>query len=79
MDGHHFLSQLWCTAAQDRLDAGKQFLGRKWFGQIVVRSRFQAFNTVAFGAVGGQHDDRNLTATFTEPERTEEVNAGTSR
>src|SRR5947207_15758534 len=44
------------TAAQGA-DAGDQFLHGKWFGQIIIRAKLQARDTILDLGAGGEHQD----------------------
>ena len=41
-------------------DSGNQFLGVKWFDDIIIGAQFQTENFVKSFAFGRKHDDRNV-------------------
>ena len=47
-------------AAENRLDAGHQFLGIKGLDDIVIRAQLQPKNLIEDFALGGKHDDGRL-------------------
>jgi hypothetical protein len=46
--------------AQDGADAGDQFAGAEWLGQIIVRAQFQPDDTIGLAALGADEDDGNI-------------------
>jgi len=60
VDRDHVLGELRRAAAQHRLDARHQFLGRERLGDVVVRADFEAEHLVLLIPTRGQHDDRNV-------------------
>ena len=63
------------TTAQHRLDAGRQFARREWFGDVIVSADFQTAYLVDFFATRGQHDDGDSLAVFVRLEAAREVDA----
>ena len=54
------------NTAEDRLDPRFDFKNIEGFGHIIIRAVFKPEDLIHILTLGGQHDDRNITA-FTDP------------
>ena len=65
IDGDHewpetelIMRPIWWGPSHHSAHSGHEFLGAKRFGDVVVRTKLEAFDPVLLLGAGSQHDDR---------------------